>query len=378
MRAIAYWDIQAARIKAVRRELEYCFDLRIAATLGELRDLLAKVRLDALLLGPASSDPPVLAEDLKALARDALCPVFALVDGDFIHSRVPGIFLIGTADLPRLSKILLSAMEGDGASTSEDEPIFVGRSEAMRKVAVTVRKYAQSEHPVLVIGETGTGKELVANALHALSPRRRAPFVALNCAAIPESLVESELFGTAKGAFTDAIRRDGAFRKAAGGTLFLDEIGSMSLSIQPKLLRALESGEYWPLGANEPERSRFRLVCATWDNLVELSSRGLFRRDLIYRIADLVVEIPPLRERPDDIDILAEHFCSLAGMGLCSLGPAALDKLKNYTWPGNVRELRSVVNRACADVQTGTIGPDAIVFLAGLSDRARRTGSLPV
>jgi len=378
MRAIAYWDIHAARIKAVRRELEYCFDLRIAATLGELRDLLSKVRLDALILGPPGADPSGLAEIIRALSRDVLCPVLAIVDGVSIQDQVPEIILLGASDIPRLRSILLTAIKGDGSDQIEDAPIFVGKSEAMRKVAVTVRKYAQSEHPVLVIGETGTGKELVANALHALSPRRRARFVALNCAAIPENLVESELFGTAKGAFTDAVHRDGAFHKASCGTLFLDEIGSMSLAVQPKLLRVLESGEYWPLGADTPECSSFRLVCATWDNLVGLSERGLFRRDLVYRIADLVVEIPPLRERVEDIEILAEHFCALAGMGLCSIGSAALEKLENYSWPGNVRELRSVINRACADIQTGIIGPESIIFLSGLSEHAGRTGSQPV
>ncbi|MCX7026113.1 MAG: sigma 54-interacting transcriptional regulator [Spirochaetes bacterium] len=373
MRAVAYWDIDVARIKAVRNELEIWFDLRIATTFGELRDLLAKVRIDALVLGTPKTDSAAVASILESLAKDVFCPVFALVD---ISSASPAysldraVIVCGT-ELPLLRHKIASAIGGMDRYFESESRIFIGRSEAIRKVAATVRKYADSEHPVLVYGETGTGKELAANALHYLSSRRDAAFIALNCSALPENLVESELFGTERGAFTDAVRHEGALSRAEGGTLFLDEVGSMAIAVQPKLLRALESGEYWRLGADKSERSDFRLVCATCENLVNLSERRLFRTDLLYRISDLVVAIPPLRERLEDVRILSEHFCAKSGKGFCSLSEEAVDRLEAYSWPGNVRELKSVINRACANVQSGTIRADDIVFITLFGDRGR-------
>ena len=158
---------------------------------------------------------------------------------------------------------------------------------------------------------------------------------------------------------------------AEGGTLFLDEIGSMVPAVQPKLLRALESGEYWRLGAERPERSSFRLVCATCENLVSLCERRLFRADLLYRVSDLVVSIPPLRERIEDVRTLSEHFCAKSGKGQCSLSEGAMERLEDYYWPGNVRELKSVINRACANVQSGTIGAGDIVFITVFGERGR-------
>ena len=373
MRSIAYWDIDAERIKSVRGELEIWFDLRIAATFGELRDLLAKVRIDALLLGSPGADTARLEPIFEGLSREVFCPVFTLVERAAAdQSRVKGRAVpICATELPQLRQKIASAIGEMDSFQEAGTRIFVGRSEAIRKVAATARRYADSEHPVLIYGETGTGKELVANALHYLSQRKAASFIALNCSALPENLVESELFGTEKGAFTDAVRREGALSQARDGTLFLDEIGSMTLTVQPKLLRALESGEYWRLGAERPERSNFRLVCATCENLVDLTKRKLFRSDLLYRISDLVVFVPPLRERMEDVPVLSEHFCVKSGKGLCSLSGEALGKLGTYSWPGNVRELKSVINRACANVQSGTIGADDIVFITLFGDRDR-------
>ena len=373
MRAVAYWDIDAARIKTVRNELDIWFDLRITATFGELRDLLAKIQIDALILGIPKIDAAGVAPILAGLARDVFCPVFALVnlggsDSKYSFGRA---VLVSGADLDQLRHKISSAIGGMELYMEIESKIFIGHSEAIRKVAATVRKYSGSEHPVLVYGETGTGKELAANALHYLSPRKGAAFIALNCSALPENLVESEIFGTEKGAFTDAVSHEGALSRAKSGTLFLDEVGSMSITVQPKLLRALESGEYWRLGANKSERSDFRLVCATCDNLVNLSERKLFRADLLYRISDLVIVIPPLRERMDDVRILSEHFCAKSGKGLCNLAEDALDRLETYSWPGNVRELKSVINRACANVQSGTIKADDIVFITLFGERDR-------
>jgi transcriptional regulator with PAS, ATPase and Fis domain len=373
MRAIAYWDIDAARIKSVRSELEIWFDLRIATTFGELRDLLAKVRIDALVLGTPKADAASVAPIFEGLSRDVFCPVFALVERG-IADQVSGMgraVLVRGTDLHLLRDKIASAIGGMERFQEFESRIFVGRSEAIRKVAATVRRYADSEHPVLIYGETGTGKEIAANALHYLSWRKDASFIALNCSALPENLVESELFGTERGAFTDAVRHEGALSRAKGGTLFLDEVGSMALAAQPKLLRALESGEYWRLGAEGAERSDFRLVCATCENLVNLCERRLFRTDLLYRISDLVVAIPPLRERIEDIRILSEHFCARSGKGLCSLCEEAIDKLEAYSWPGNVRELKSVINRACANVQSGSIRAADIVYITLFDDRGR-------
>jgi transcriptional regulator with PAS, ATPase and Fis domain len=373
MRAIAYWDIDAARIKTVRNELEIWFDLRIATTFGELRDLLAKVQIDALVLGTPKTNAAAIAPIFENLSKELFCPVFALVDLGCTDPacNLGRVIAVYRAELPQLRNKIASAIGGMESYLESESRIFVGCSEAIRKVAATVRKYADSEHPVLIYGETGTGKELAANALHYLSLRKDASFIALNCSALPENLVESELFGTERGAFTDAVRHEGALSRAEGGTLFLDEVGSMALTVQPKLLRALESGEYWRLGAEKPERSEFRLVCATCENLVNLSERRLFRTDLLYRISDLVVAIPPLRERLEDVRILSEHFCAKSGKGLCSLSEEAIDRLEAYSWPGNVRELKSVINRACANVQSGTIRAEDIVFIIHFGDRTR-------
>lgn len=372
MRAVAYWDLDAGRMKAVRQELELWFDLRATATFAELRDLLAKVRIDALVLGTPRAEGDAVLPILDGLVRDVFCPVFALVaSGADARLCLGKAVFVTEPELSLLRDKIAAAIGGMDRYLEAESRIFVGDSEAIRKVARTVRKYAESEHPVLVCGETGTGKELAANALHYLSPRKDASFIALNCSALPENLVESELFGTEKGAFTDAVSHEGALSRANGGTLFLDEVGSMVLAVQPKLLRALESGEYWRLGASRPEHSVFRLVCATCENLASLTERRLFRTDLLYRIADLVITIPPLRERLEDVRILSEHFCAKSGKGLCSLSSSAIDKLESYNWPGNVRELKSVINRACANVQSGTIGEEDILFISFMGDRIR-------
>jgi transcriptional regulator with PAS, ATPase and Fis domain len=241
--------------------------------------------------------------------------------------------------------------------------IFIGRSKAICDVSRLIRTYANSTLPVLILGETGTGKELTAKALHDFSRRRNASFIAMNCAAIPDSLIESELFGTEKGAFTDAVRRRGAFAMAEKGTLFLDEIGSLSIAAQPHLLRVLESGEYWKLGGESIQRADFRLVSASCQSPIDLAEKNMFRSDLLYRITNLLIEIPPLRERKEDIELLARHFCKEASNASREISSTAMDKLNSYHWPGNVRELKSTVTRAVVDSTDSRIGPDGIRFL---------------
>jgi DNA-binding NtrC family response regulator len=221
---------------------------------------------------------------------------------------------------------------------------------AMGQLMAQIERVAASETRVCILGETGTGKELVARTLHEKSPRRGGPFVTLNCAAVPAELIESELFGHEKGAFTGAASRHvGRFEQAHHGTLFLDEIGDMPLAMQAKLLRVLEGGELERVGGDRPIAVDVRVLVATHHNLDELVRQQAFRQDLYHRIYVFPLRIPPLRERPADIPLLAEHFArqvaELNGWKQKSFAPEAMEALQRYAWPGNVRELRNVVER---------------------------------
>ncbi len=227
---------------------------------------------------------------------------------------------------------------------------LVGRAPEMQKIFRRVSKLAATDATVLITGESGTGKELTARALHTLSRRSGGPFVAVNCAAIPEGLLESEFFGADKGAYTGADRnRIGRFEAAAGGTLFLDEIGELPLSIQPKLLRVLQEGTYTRVGGVREQRTDVRLVAATNRNLQEEVSGNRFREDLYYRLNVVPIELPPLRERREDIPILVQHFLELHsrrhGIQVTKPQPRLLKALVDFAWPGNARELANVVER---------------------------------
>lgn len=231
--------------------------------------------------------------------------------------------------------------EGEDAPITED---WVAVEEGSRQLLGELRDAARSPLPVLLLGETGTGKDLLARLLHRWSPRARAPYVAVNGGCMGGTLAESELFGHRRGAYTGAEQaRLGALRSAHGGTLFLDEVADIPLPSQVKLLRAFESGEVKALGADQPERADFRLVSATSQNLDERLSSGQFRPDLYFRIAGFVLRVPPLRERPGDILAIAGRWLAAAGM---ELEGEAEGRLLSYRWPGNVRELKSVVDRA--------------------------------
>lgn len=247
----------------------------------------------------------------------------------------------------------------------EGSSTLIGKTPAMMKVQILIEKVAPSDATVLVLGETGTGKELVARAVHNQSPRADAPFVAINCGALPETLIESELFGHRKGAFTGADdHRTGLFEVAAGGTIFLDEIGELPKSMQAKLLRVLESREIRRVGENKPITVDVRVVCATHRNLPEMVEEDEFREDLMYRINSFEIRLPPLRERLEDIPALAKHLLarhrrtSQAGVGQGGEGEFAEDAIQallGHVWPGNVRELANVVEHATILCDSGPI-----------------------
>jgi two-component system response regulator HydG len=230
---------------------------------------------------------------------------------------------------------------------------LLGASEPMKRVYDILDRVADVDTSVLITGESGTGKELIARALHRRSERRSGPFVAVNCAAMPEALLETELFGHAKGAFTDAkVARVGLFLRAAGGTLFLDEIGDMPLGLQPKLLRALQERVVRPVGSDEEIAFDARIVTATNLDLEAAIEEKRFREDLYYRINVVHVELPPLRSRGTDVLLLAqafvERFAASTGRKVTGLSPAAAERLMSYAWPGNVRELQNAIERAVA------------------------------
>ncbi|UFS72732.1 sigma-54 dependent transcriptional regulator [Geomonas sp. RF6] len=223
---------------------------------------------------------------------------------------------------------------------------IVGISKAMESVFAVVRKVADTEATVLITGESGTGKELVARAIHAGSSRRNAPFVAVNCAAIPRDLLESELFGHLKGAFTGAIRdKAGKFQLAEGGTIFLDEVGDLPLDLQPKLLRVLQERVVEPVGGRGEEKLDVRVLAATNAELEQSIAQGKFREDLFYRLSVIPLELPPLRQRPEDIELLVRYFTSKYGGEGVTFSRDALEELQRYSWPGNVRELENTVER---------------------------------
>jgi len=298
----------------------------------------------------------------KPVSRDRL---FKILDRIF-HPPLPG----GETDLEKVA---------DGSRYG-----MVGRSEPMRRIYQLIEMAAPTKCRVFIAGESGTGKELIAGAVHALSPRRDRPFIELNCAAIPSELIESEMFGHVKGAFTGAVAdRKGKFEAATTGTLFLDEIGDMSLITQAKLLRVLQEGVVTPVGSSEPRPVDVRIVSATSKNLPEEIARGTFREDLYHRINVLTVAVPPLRNRREDIPELAEHFLRLASVENDvkpkRLSPRAVDLLIQMPWQGNVRELRNLMERLVVLVAKDVVGQQEVMDVLQMPGvRAEETNPLPL
>lgn len=259
---------------------------------------------------------------------------------------------------------------------------IVSKNTRMLEIFSLVRKVCDFKTTVLVLGESGTGKELIAKALHYNSVRKNGPFVAVNCGAIPENLLESELFGHMKGAFTDASSdKAGLFEQADGGTLFLDEIGEMPLSLQVKLLRALQEEEIRRVGGSNPLKVDVRVISATSRDLEQDVMKGRFREDLFFRLNVFALTLPALRERQEDIPLLVEHFISrygeTFGKGGVRCGQQAMQLLLDYQWPGNVRELENVIERALILCEGGELGPDALPDKIRGERRERFSGSIP-
>jgi DNA-binding NtrC family response regulator len=271
--------------------------------------------------------------------------------------------------------VLKSQQKQLSAEIDQHYQDIIGQSAAMNKVFETIEKVAKTDANVLITGENGTGKELVARALHRRSERSENVFISVDMGAIPESLFESELFGHVKGAFTDAKEsRAGRFEVASGGTLFLDEIGNLPLQLQPKLLSAIETRKVMRVGSNKPIDIDIRLICATNEPIQEMAQNDEFRQDLLYRINTIQIQMPPLRERTEDIPLLADHFLNeytdKYEKKIQTLSDPALNKLKKYSWPGNVRELQHAVERAVIMAERNILQPEDFL-LTSMSNNER-------
>jgi two-component system, NtrC family, nitrogen regulation response regulator GlnG len=291
-------------------------------------------------------------------------------------------------DLRELVSVVERALSAphDGLSTgaeddAEDQLPLIGRSPAMQEIYRVIARLMGTDLTVTIMGESGTGKELVARALHDYGKRRNGPFVPINMAAIPRELIESELFGHEKGAFTGATTRSmGRFEQAQGGTLFLDEIGDMPLEAQTRLLRVLQEGEFTAVGGRLPIRADVRVIAATHHDLRSLIRQGLFREDLFYRLNVAPLRLPPLRERSADIPALVRHFSTLAvreGLPTKRLDEPAMERLRAYRWPGNVRELENLIRRLAALYSQEVIGVSIIDAELGEARGAAETVETP-
>jgi two-component system nitrogen regulation response regulator GlnG len=288
-----------------------------------------------------------------------------------------------TEVLSVVARALADAKKPNAAERKVEEPgetmPLVGRSTAMQDIYRALARLMQTDLTVMITGESGTGKELVARALHDFGKRRNGPFVAINMAAIPRDLIEAELFGHEKGAFTGAnTRSSGRFEQAEGGTLFLDEIGDMPMDAQTRLLRVLQEGEYTMVGGRNAIKTNVRIVAATHRDLGQMIRQGLFREDLYYRLNVVPIRLPPLRERVDDIPDLVQHFLRLAqreGEASKNVTPEALRLMQNYSWPGNIRELENLVRRLSALYADEQISPEIVQNELNIADRPVTSGN---
>ena len=326
---------------------------------GDALDILPRIR-------QSRPDMPVIVmsarNTLQTAVRATERGAFEYLAKPFDLNEVARAVRRGLAGAAPRERDEAEAQEGE-AEFDERLPLIV-RAPAMQEIYRTLARLMGTDLTVMIIGESGTGKELIARALHEYGKRRAAPFVAVNMAAIPRELVESELFGHEKGAFTGAVtRKEGRFEQADGGTLFLDEVGDMPLEAQTRLLRVLQEGEFIPVGGSRPRTTNVRIIAATHRNLRHLVAQGLFREDLFFRLNVVPIRVPPLRERKEDIAPLMRHFLVRAmneGLPAKSVSPAAMRLLKLHDWPGNVRELENLVRRLAVLHAEEIIEPDAV------------------
>jgi len=344
---------------------------------------------DLLLLDVMLPDTPGLEAFQKIKRIDPRLPVIFITAGGTSDTAIEAVkegaydYLLKPLDMARVREVVHQALEmrrmmyvpvtlsgtGGESDSSDLEDRMVGRSPQILDVYKSIGRVAPQDVTVLVRGESGTGKELIARAIYQHSRRSRAPFLAVNCAAIPDSLLESELFGHEKGSFTGADRqRIGKFEQCSGGTIFLDEVGDLSPLVQAKLLRLLQEQQFERVGGNETIRTDVRIIAATHCDLETMSNAGTFRPDLYYRLNGFAITVPPLRERGDDIVLLLERFFQLyarqLGKDVNGISPEAMQLLTRYPWPGNVREMQSAVRRALLQttgpVLTADVLPDEI------------------
>jgi len=347
-------------------------DIRMPGATG--LEVLERVRTlgsdTAIVIMTAESTFDNTMEAMKRGALDYLRKPFSLGETSVLVTKA-----LRNRSLEREVRLLRREVAGQRATPDR----LIGRCDAMLEVFKTVGKVAVSDVPVLVTGETGTGKERVARAIHDASARAGERFVAVNTAAIPRELLESELFGHERGAFTGAVEaRAGRFREASGGTLLLDEIGDMAIDLQAKLLRVLQDGEVTSVGGKRADRVDVRVVTATHRDLDQRVREGRFREDLLYRLRIVPVHLPPLRERSGDVKSLAEHFVSLYAESLVGaprfLSAEAVERLAAHAWPGNVRELENAIKRALVLASSEVLAPDDFAFLGA----SAASGGAPV
>jgi DNA-binding NtrC family response regulator len=369
-------------------------------------DGIARVRAgppDVILLDLGLPDQSGLEVYQQVRSFDARIPVIFVTMAKGADAAIEAMkqgaydYLFKPLDLKQLRRVVNEALDvarrmrepavvAETAADSDVEGAIVGACPAMREVYKGIGRVASQLVPVLITGESGTGKELVARAIYQHSRRAAAPFLALNCAAIPENLLESELFGHEKGAFTGADRRRiGKFEQCSGGTIFLDEVGDMPLALQAKVMRLLQQQSFERLGGNETLRTDVRLIAATHRDLKVWSADGRFRPDLYYRLSVFSLHLPPLRERDDDLPMLVQYylrrFSRDLGRDVREIAPEALEQLRSYAWPGNIRELQSVLKQALLRA-SGTLLVSAFLpeLKAGAelpTSRSRREGDNP-
>lgn len=387
MKNLLIVDDERGSRESLRAIFQSAYSVIVAASAAEAEAVLMKTKVDLILLDVIMPEKDGIAFLQEALTRYPGIPIIMVSASTSVRPVVEAMrkgafdFVTKPFDIEEIRHLVARAIESHAMSRhvenlqvqiEEEFPVngIVARSSAFQSTLEDARKAADTEANVILTGENGTGKELLARLIHALSGRTREPFVPVHCGALPESLMESELFGHEKGSFTGADRqRIGKLEQAGTGTLFFDEVGDMDVDLQAKLLRVLQEKEFERVGGAEPIVFEGRVICATHRDLQLMTTAKEFREDLLYRIAVSEVNLPPLRERKGDIKLLIRHFLSKIGTELHkrveSIDGAAMLRLEQYEWPGNVRELENVLARAVALSRTTTLVLDDIAIPAG-------------